>query len=115
MNFYSNLNGKVFNMGIIKPNNYTSEEINISRIMKAIGHPARKKIIDQLKSHYLTTNTELCHILNLAPSTVKEHLDMLKEVNLISETYRTHYNELILNPNGFKVVIEYVKSLEGLH
>ena len=70
-------------MGVTKTENFTAEQNHIANICKAIGHPARVAILEQL----LVENSCVCgnfvDDLPLAQATVSQHLRALKEANLI--------------------------------
>lgn len=52
-------------------------------ICKALGHPARVKIVDYLKKMDRCVCGRIVEILPLAQSTVSQHLKTLKEAGLI--------------------------------
>jgi len=54
-----------------------------AEICKALGHPARVKIIDLLKRTDNCVCGEIVDILPLAQSTVSQHLKQLKQAGLI--------------------------------
>lgn len=70
-------------MGITKTEFYTDEQIELSTIVKALGHPARLAIID----HLLKVNSCICNDLvneiQLAQPTISQHLKELKNAGLI--------------------------------
>lgn len=73
-------------MGLTKTENYTEEQNEIARIAKAIGHPARVAIIQQL----LATSSCICgdfaREIELAQPTISRHLKELKAIGLIQGT-----------------------------
>lgn len=81
-------------MGLIKPNNYHTEEMKFSTIAKALGHLARNRIIELLLSNKFIRNVDLSDYLNLCPASVTEHLNFLRKVNLIKCHYFVHYDVL---------------------
>ncbi|MZP55739.1 MAG: helix-turn-helix domain-containing protein, partial [Bacteroidales bacterium] len=58
--------------------NYTQEDIKIARFAKALGHPARIAILRHLASLDTCRFTDISNELNLANSTVYQHLAELK-------------------------------------
>jgi len=64
-----------------------SEEImdvdGFARICKALGHPARVKILKYLKEENRCICGQIVEILPLAQSTVSQHLKSLKEAGLV--------------------------------
>lgn len=70
-------------MRATKKSNYTSNQLEIAQLAKALGHPARVAIIEYL----LKVNTCICgeivDQLPLAQPTVSQHLKELKNAGLI--------------------------------
>ncbi len=52
-------------------------------ICKALGHPARVKIVEHLKGRERCVCGQIVKILPLAQSTVSQHLKCLKEAGLV--------------------------------
>lgn len=77
-------------MGATKDNDYTNEELLISKICRAIAHPARAKIVSSLLNSKSIKNKQLSKLLNLSQATVKDHLTMLKDADLIHIKYKPH-------------------------
>ncbi len=73
-------------MGLTKTENYTAEHIELSQMMKVLGHPARIAILQSI----IKTNSCVCGSLvteiGLAQSTVSQHLKELKSIGLIKGT-----------------------------
>jgi len=55
----------------------------LSRLCRALGHPARVFIIRYLLARESCMAGEIAEVLPLAPSTVSQHLKRLKEAGLI--------------------------------
>lgn len=70
-------------MGITKTEHYTTSQIEISNMAKALGHPARIAIVDYL----LRVNSCICgdivNELPLAQPTISQHLKELKNAGII--------------------------------
>ncbi|MBN1299867.1 MAG: winged helix-turn-helix transcriptional regulator [Melioribacteraceae bacterium] len=62
---------------------YTQQEIELSKIAKALSHPARVKIINILNKRGICITGELVDLLPLAQATVSQHLRELKESGII--------------------------------
>lgn len=70
-------------MGIIvSQESYTRKQLEVSKIAKAIAHPARIAIIELLLKKDCTCN-DIVSNLPLAQSTVSQHLNELKKAGLI--------------------------------
>src|SRR3954463_10162123 len=65
----------------LSPPSYTDDEI--ATLFKALGHPARVRILRVLLERDACVCGELCDELALAQSTVSQHLRVLREAGLI--------------------------------
>lgn len=61
-----------------------AEETFLAKIYRALGHPARLKIISALACNREVSCGEIVGKLPLAQSTVSQHLQVLKDAGLIS-------------------------------
>ena len=59
------------------------DEVRLARIFKALGHPARLKIVRHLLLRDECICGDIVEQLPLAQSTVSQHLKILKEAGLI--------------------------------
>ncbi len=70
------------------------DDQTFARICKALGHPARIRIVAHLKAIDQCICGEIVQILPLAQSTVSQHLKVLKAAGLVKgevEGHRTCY------------------------
>jgi DNA-binding HxlR family transcriptional regulator len=65
---------------------YKDEEITMARFAKALGHPARIAIMQQLASMSDCCFTDILNELPIAQSTVSQHLKELKDAGFIKGT-----------------------------
>lgn len=77
-------------MPTIKPLVYTTKQISISLIGRALAHPCRVKMIQLLIKHPCLTNRELTQRLQLSKSTIHDHLTKLWDAGLINVSYSPH-------------------------
>jgi ArsR family transcriptional regulator len=63
--------------------NYLEETEQLGRIAKALGHPARIKILNYLDGQSCCYTGDLVNVLPLAQSTISQHLKELKNAGLI--------------------------------
>ncbi len=84
-------------MGLTKPNNYGEDEIKFTLIATALGHPARKRIIDIIQRYSFVRNTDLPTHLNLHHATVTQHINCLRKSGLVTCEYFVHFDVLHLN------------------
>ena len=70
-------------MGATKADLFTKKQNDIAAMAKAIGHPARIAILQQLIKTNACICGELVDELGLAQATISQHLKELKNVGLI--------------------------------
>jgi ArsR family transcriptional regulator len=70
-------------MGASKSEHFTVEQNQISKILKALGHPARLSIIEYLLEVQSCICGDIVDQLPLAQPTVSQHLKELKNAGLI--------------------------------
>lgn len=61
-------------------------EEDLGGFCKALGHPARIKLLRILSAKGVCISGDLAEAIDLAPSTVSEHLRILKEAGLVQGT-----------------------------
>lgn len=74
------------NMGVTKTEIFTDRQNKLAQMMKALGHPARIAIIQQLVKAKACICGDLVDELGLAQATISQHLKELKNVGLIKGT-----------------------------
>lgn len=79
---------------------------------KALAIDTRVKILKKLDENYQLTLTDLADELDLAPSTIKEHLDKLLAVGLIKQVDRgTKWKYYRLTSSGKQILNPYEKRV----
>ena len=73
-------------MGLTKSELFTAEQNELATLVKAIAHPARIAILQEVMKTNRCINGGLVEELGLAQATVSQHLKALKEVGLIQGT-----------------------------
>ena len=73
-------------MGLTKSEIFTDKQNKLASMMKALGHPARIAIIQQLIKSQACICGDLVEELGLAQATISQHLKELKNVGLIKGT-----------------------------
>jgi len=66
-----------------KPEDFSTEDINLAKYAKALAHPARVAILNLLIQKQACICGDIVEELPLAQSTVSQHLKVLKEAGLI--------------------------------
>ena len=62
------------------------EQIKIAGYMKALGHPVRLQIVQQLTTHGACFSGDISSQLPVAASTASQHLKILKDSGIITGT-----------------------------
>ncbi|RRO17395.1 ArsR/SmtB family transcription factor [Flavobacteriaceae bacterium 14752] len=70
-------------MGLTKTENFTAEQNQIAAIAKALAHPARIAILQEIFKAQSCICGELVGQINLAQPTISQHLKELKNAGLI--------------------------------
>lgn len=70
-------------MGLTKSEIFTEKQNKLAQMMKALAHPARIAIIQQLVKSQACICGDLVSELGLAQATISQHLKELKNVGLI--------------------------------
>lgn len=73
-------------MGLTKTEIFSEKQNKLAQMMKALGHPARIAIIQQLVKSQACICGDLVDELGLAQATISQHLKELKNVGLIKGT-----------------------------
>ena len=70
-------------MAYSKAEQFNQTDIQLAKIAKAMGHPARVAIIKYLAEHNVCICNDIVEVLPLSQSTVSQHLKALKNAGLI--------------------------------
>jgi DNA-binding transcriptional ArsR family regulator len=73
-------------MGVTKTEHFTDAQNRMAGMLKALGHPARLAIVEQLLAERSCICGDLVSALPLAQPTVSQHLRALKDAGLIKGT-----------------------------
>lgn len=73
-------------MGITKTEGFSEGQVRTANLAKALGHPARIAILEQLLESQPCICGDLVDVLPLSQATVSQHLRELKNVGLIEGT-----------------------------
>ncbi|WP_066834822.1 ArsR/SmtB family transcription factor [Rufibacter ruber] len=73
-------------MGVTKTDNFTQEQNRLAALAKALAHPARVAILQELLKRQACICGDLVEVVPLAQATVSQHLKELKKAGLIQGT-----------------------------
>jgi DNA-binding transcriptional ArsR family regulator len=97
-------------MGITKTFGFAFKINEMADVLKALGNPARLKIIQLLMSNPKSTCGDFLVMLPLAQSTVSKHLSELKRVKLIKGKNVGNNIYYSLNEKTWQRVTDFVNS-----
>jgi predicted transcriptional regulator len=98
-------------MGAIKSNdNYTDNDWQLSILARALAHPARIQMIKKLRRQHQFRNVDFAAELNMTPSSVNEHVEKLKDAELIRIEYFQHHYLISLNPKKFRTLLHFISE-----
>ncbi len=90
-------------MGLTKSEIFTDEQNRLAILLKAMAHPARIAILQQIISANACICGDLVGELGLAQSTISQHLKELKDAGLIQGTIEGVSICYCINPVTWKL------------
>ena len=86
--------------------------MGLSETMKALSDPARREILNLLKTGSMTAGDITGHF-DMTAATVSYHLSQLKRAGLIFESRRKNYIYYSLNASVLEEVLLWLEGLKG--
>lgn len=102
-------------MGITKTTLFTAEQNKMAKLAKALGHPARIAILQQMLNADTCINSQLVQELGLAQATISQHLRELKEIGIIKGTIEGSSMSYCINPENWTKIKETFNQLFNQH
>ena len=99
-------------MGTTKKIGFSEETIELSEILKAIGHPARLEIVKFLINSPTCICGDIVEFLPLSQSTVSKHLSELKKAGVIKGTISGNSICYCLNENTINKLQSFITILQ---
>lgn len=96
-------------MGTTKYQIYTQEQIEMARLFKALAHPARLAIVENILKHNALSGKDLQFYIPLSQSTISQHLKELFIAGVID--VRADGNKSIYSINKL-ALMEITKCIE---
>lgn len=98
-------------MGATKTKDYSTNQLTIAALAKALGHPARVAIIE----HLIKTDSCICNDivseLPLSQPTVSQHLRELKSAGIISGEIEGNTICYCIDVNAIQILKDYINAL----
>ncbi len=98
-------------MGLTKTENYTEEQLQIAKMMKVMGHPARVSILQSIIKTQTCVCGDLVTEIGLAQSTISQHLKELKAAGLIQGTIEGTSMCYCINAKNWNILNEQMNTL----
>lgn len=86
-------------MAVHKVEAFGTEEQELAALAKALSHPARIAILKELAKRQTCVCGEIVEVIDLAQSTVSQHLKVLLEAGLIQGTVEGVKSCYCINPD----------------
>ena len=87
--------------------------MGFSETMKALSDPARREILNMLKSGRMTAG-EIGSRFDMTGATVSYHLSQLKKAGLVFESREKNFIYYSLNASELEEVLLWIQSLKGV-
>jgi DNA-binding transcriptional ArsR family regulator len=98
-------------MGSTKNHIHKREHIELAKLFKALAHPARIAIVENLLKYKRLNGTDLKFYVQLAQSTISEHLRILEDAGILHvnvEGNKTYYHVKKIALGQITVYIQYL-------
>ncbi|MFQ3576908.1 MAG: metalloregulator ArsR/SmtB family transcription factor [Cytophagales bacterium] len=100
-------------MGTIKKELFEEEEVEVSKLFKALAHPARVSIVLHLAKMNKCYCGEIVNELPLAQATVSQHLKELKEAGIVKGTIEGFCFLSCLEKNFIKKFLDFFNEINS--
>lgn len=97
-------------MGASKSDHFTDEQNQLSALFKALGHPARIAIIQQILETKSCVCGDLVEKFPLSQATISQHLKELKSANIIQGTIEGNSICYCLNPETLATISKVISN-----
>ena len=95
---------------IMAKKEFTEEQIKLSRIAKALGHPVRIAIMQMLADQTCCYHGDMSEVIPVAKSTLSQHLNELKEAGLIQGEFTPPTVKYCINKDKWEIISELLVS-----
>lgn len=97
-------------MGITKTEIFTEEQNKLAKMLKALAHPARIAILQNIIKANACICGDLVGELGLAQATISQHLKELKDAGLIQGTIEGASVCYCIDPTAWKLVENQIRT-----
>lgn len=99
-------------MGATKRTNYSDQQLQLADLFKALGHPARIAIVENLLSEKLLKCKEIQKRIPLAQSTVSQHIKELYTVGIIGYELQNNCAYYKVNDSAIALINNYIDKVK---
>lgn len=100
-------------MGLTKTEIFTEEQNRLAAMLKALAHPARIAILQQMIKANACICGDLVDDLGLAQATISQHLKELKNAGLIQGTIEGVSTCYCIEPKAWKILRDELELFTG--
>jgi ArsR family transcriptional regulator, arsenate/arsenite/antimonite-responsive transcriptional repressor len=100
-------------MGASKTDHFSPEQVEMSAIIKALGHPARLAILEHLLKVDSCVCGDIVDVIPLSQPTISQHLKELKTVGLIKGTVEGNSVCYCLNENIIEKLFTFIENIKS--
>lgn len=90
---------------------YSKEELEVAKLMKVLGHPARVAILEHLLEVKKCICGEIVDVLPLAQPTVSQHLKELRNAGLIKGSVEGNTICYCIDEKGIETIASYFNKV----
>lgn len=101
-------------MGATKRTNYSEQQLQLADLFKALGHPARIAIVENLLSENLLKCKDIQKRIPLAQSTVSQHIKELYTVGIIGYEVQNNCAYYKVNDSAIKLINNYIDKIKNM-
>ena len=91
-------------MGTTKTEQYSSDQLQIAALAKALAHPARIAILQHVLQAKQCINSDLVQEIGLAQATISQHLKELKQIGILQGSVEGTSMSYCINPDVWQQV-----------
>jgi DNA-binding transcriptional ArsR family regulator len=100
-------------MGLTKSDKFTGEQNKLAQLLKAMAHPARIAILQNIIQAKACICRDIVDELGLAQATISQHLKELKDAGLIKGTIEGAGICYCINPENWKLLETHLSAFLG--
>ena len=89
---------------------FSEEQVKLSRIAKALGHPVRIAIMQMLANQSCCYHGDMSEVIPVAKSTLSQHLNELKDAGLIQGEFTPPTIKYCINKENWESIRDMLEA-----